>query len=91
MTDTDRIDISQHINAICELLGLEPSFVGELVLTPTTATATVYLKNENGTKHLIEAQQLLPADDDNSDTFGFTLVPATETRTTETRTFEVRT
>ena len=54
MNDTERIDISQHTNAICELLGLEPAFVKELVITPSAATATVYRKNENGSKFIVD-------------------------------------
>lgn len=50
---TDRIDISEHTNALCERLGLEPAFVKELYITPTDITATIYGKNDQGAKHLV--------------------------------------
>ena len=44
--------VYRSVANICKKLGLEPRFVKRLELTPRTAIATVYKKNEHGQKYL---------------------------------------
>ena len=49
---TDRVDIAEPINEICERLGLAPKRVGRLDIKPGHLTATVYRVNDKGDKYL---------------------------------------
>lgn len=46
------IDISDHTQAICELLGYDPSVVEHIELAPGRATVTCYQLNEHGSKFI---------------------------------------
>jgi hypothetical protein len=74
-------NIHKHTAAICRKLGLEPKNVRQLTITPRSVEAEVYLVNEKGSKYLVDAPELLPADGD--DVTGFSQVPAMEIRTFE--------
>jgi hypothetical protein len=54
MDGTERFDISRQTREICVALGLEPSHVGELTITPFSAVATVYKVDEQGSKYIVE-------------------------------------
>jgi hypothetical protein len=52
---TERIDISQHVEALCRDLNLgDKEFVAELLLRPHTVTAKVYRRNDAGTEFIDE-------------------------------------
>jgi hypothetical protein len=49
---TDRIDIADPIREICERLGLQPSDVGRLDITPLECKAEIFLNNAYGSKYI---------------------------------------
>ena len=80
-----KLNISHETNALLRKLNLEPPFVKEIRITPTTVTATVYKKNASGNKHLVETGEYLPGLGE-EDVSGFSLAPATEEIQFEVRT-----
>jgi hypothetical protein len=51
---TPKVDLHDLIEGICGRLGVAPADVGQIVLTPTTATLTIFENNENGNHYLDE-------------------------------------
>lgn len=49
---SDSIDIHDPIYELSNRLGLEPNNVREIIFRPRSATAVVYLNNENGHKYV---------------------------------------
>ena len=82
----DKINVGREASALLQKLGLEPGFVKELHLTPRQATVTMFKRNEDGSKYLVDADPLLPSEDEDSDVFGFSQVAATEVVTFDVRT-----
>jgi len=53
-TRTDaRPDISEHVKAICDVLGLRYERVARLDVGPTSVDATFYLDGEDGRKFVV--------------------------------------
>lgn len=84
----NKINISKHTSGMLKELGLNPPDVAELTITPTTVTVTVFKRNEDGNKYLVEPVEYLPGlDAEDADVTSF----ATARPATETKTFDVRT
>ena len=54
----DPIDIHDEIHGICGKLGLEPGNVLRLDFYPTRVAATIALTNEDGSKYIVEADEI---------------------------------
>lgn len=80
----DKTNVGKEVAALLQKLGLEPTFVKELHLTPTMATVTLFKRNADGSKYLEPAPELLPAEGENVS--GFSQRVATETVAYEVRT-----
>jgi hypothetical protein len=78
MSTEDRIHVGREAAALLQKLGLEPSFVKELHLTPNKATVTVFKRDENGAKYMEPTTEYLPLDEQDFDVSSFGAVAATE-------------
>lgn len=78
---TSRIDIHAPVFDLCERLGLTPEDVCRFEITPRSVAATVYKTSTNGTKYREPSPELLPSQDPDSDSTGFSTRWAVETRT----------
>lgn len=47
----ERIDIAEHVRAICRLLGLDPHLTRQLVLEPRRVEATIF-RTRDGEKYV---------------------------------------
>lgn len=59
---SEKIDISKHVEGICEALGLESTFVGHLSIDPHKVVADVYRKDEDGSKYVDEETRRVAMD-----------------------------
>jgi hypothetical protein len=51
---SEKLNIHENVSGICSQLGIEPALVRRLDVTPTSVTAEVYKRNEQGSKYVDE-------------------------------------